>query len=77
MSLWDPWDQYGEASSHQLPLDHWEDSGSPVSLDTVPADQGRIWAHMVPIESANKRQTGAVTQSDPLWGRQSRDGPLS
>lgn len=27
---------------------------------------GQIWAHMVPIESANKRQTGAMTQCDPL-----------
>lgn len=29
---------------------------------------GQIWAHMVPNESANKRQTGAMTQCDPLWG---------
>lgn len=31
-----------------------------------PVDWGHICAHMVPIERANKRQTGAMTQCDPL-----------
>lgn len=67
MSVWEPLHQYGgEAPSHRLPPDHRENSCSAVSLDTVPADWGQIWAHMVPIESANKRQTGALTQRDPL-----------
>lgn len=56
----------GDVPFHQLSLVHKEDSQSPVSLDTVPVDLGRIWAHMVPIESANKRQKGAMTQCDPL-----------
>lgn len=56
----------GDAPSHPLPLGHWENSQSTVSLDTIPADWGQIWAHMVPIEGANKRQTGAMTQRDPL-----------
>lgn len=66
MSVWEPWDQDGGCPVHQLPLGHQENSQSPVSLDTVPPDQGQIWAHMVPIESANKRQTGAMTHCDPL-----------
>ncbi|KAK5879186.1 hypothetical protein CesoFtcFv8_024515 [Champsocephalus esox] len=40
--------------------------------------RGQIWAHMVPIESANKRQTGAMTQCDPLFeGDRAEPGPLS
>lgn len=54
-----------DVSSHWLPLDQRENSQA-VSLDTIPVDRGKIWAHMVPIESANKRQTGAMTQGDPL-----------
>lgn len=30
--------------------------------------RGQTWAHMVPIEGANKRQAGAMTQGDPLLG---------
>lgn len=48
-----------------LPLDQRGDSQA-VSRDTIPGDGGKIWAHMVPIESANKRQTGAMTRGDPL-----------
>lgn len=55
-----------DVPSHPLPLDHRENSQATVSLDTIPVDRGKIWAHMVPIESANKMQTGAMTQGDPL-----------
>jgi len=64
-SLWTSMRGRPPPPSHWLPPDHREDSWSAVPLDTVPADRGQIWAHMVPIESANKRQTGAMTQCDP------------
>lgn len=54
-----------DVSPHWLPLDQRGNSQA-VSLDTIPVNRGKIWAHMVPIESDNKRQTGAMTQGDPL-----------
>lgn len=66
MTDWGLWTNMMDVPSHPLPLDHRENSQATVSLDTIPVDRGKIWAHMVPIERANKRQTGAMTQGDPL-----------